>query len=108
MYHQLTSEQRYYIEVSLQNGMSKKMIAESLKVHLSTVYREISRNKGVHSYHHKLAQQKCDERKHRTRAIRTFTLNAILALHVGQRPMMGMHIMWSQCGQCRYLLVFWS
>ena len=51
------------------------MIAESLKVHLSTVYREISRNKGVHSYHHKLAQQKCDERKHRMRAIRTFTLD---------------------------------
>lgn len=75
MYNQLTSEQRYFIEVSLQNGMSKKMIAESLKVHLSTVYREISRNKGVHSYHHKLAQQKCDERKHRMRAIRTFTLD---------------------------------
>lgn len=74
MYNQLTSEQRYYIEVSLQNGMSKKMIAESLKVHLSTVYREISRNKGVHSYYHKLAQQKCDQRKHRMRGIRTFTL----------------------------------
>lgn len=50
------------------------MIAERLKVHQSTVYREISRNKGVHQYHHKLAQQKCDERKRRTRAIRTFTL----------------------------------
>lgn len=74
MYHQLTSEQRYFIEVSLQNGMSKKMIAENLKVHQSTVYREISRNKGIHQYHHKLAQQKCDERKHRMRAIRTFTL----------------------------------
>lgn len=75
MYHQLTSEQRYFIEVSLQNGMSKKMIAENLKVHQSTVYREISRNKGIHQYHHKLAQQKCDERKHRMRAIRTFTLD---------------------------------
>jgi IS30 family transposase len=69
MYHQLTSEQRYFIEVSLQNGMSKKMIAERLKVHQSTVYREISRNKGIHQYHHRLAQQKCDERKRRTRAI---------------------------------------
>ena len=68
MYHQLTSEQRYFIEVSLQNGMSKKMIAERLKVHQSTVYREISRNKGVHQYH-RLAQQKCDERKRRTHAI---------------------------------------
>ena len=75
MYNQLTSEQRYFIEVSLQNGMSKKMIAESLKVHQNTIYREISRNKGVHQYHHKLAQQKCDQRKHRMRAIRTFTLD---------------------------------
>ncbi len=68
MYNQLTSEQRYFIEVSLQNGMSKKMIAESLKAHPSTIYREISRNKGDHRYHHKLAQQKCDERKNRMRA----------------------------------------
>ena len=75
MYNQLTSEQRYFIEVSLQNGMSKKMIAESLKVHQSTIYREISRNKGVHHYHHRLAQQKCDERKHRMRASRTFTVD---------------------------------
>ena len=59
MYNQLTSEQRYYIEVSLQNKMSKKVIAEHLKVHISTVYREI----------------KCDERKHRMRGIRTFTLD---------------------------------
>lgn len=49
--------------------MSKKMIAERLKVHQSTVYREISRNKGGHQYHHRLAQQKCDERKRRTHAI---------------------------------------
>ena len=69
MYHQLTSEQRYFIEVSLQNGMSKKKIAERLKVHQSTVYREISRNKGGHQYHHRLAQQKCDEHKRRTHAI---------------------------------------
>jgi IS30 family transposase len=75
MYHQLTSEQRYYIEVSLQNGMSKKMIAENLKVHQSTVYREIARNKGQYRYHHRLAQQKSDGRKHRMRSIRTFTLD---------------------------------
>ena len=75
MYNQLTSEQRYYIEVSLQNKMSKKMIAEHLNVHVSTVYREIKRNRGVHHYHHKLAQEKCDERKHRMRGIRTFTLD---------------------------------
>ena len=75
MYNQLTSEQRYYIEVSLQNRMSKKMIAEHLNVHISTVYREIKRNGGKFHYHHRLAQGKCDERKHRMRGIRTFTLD---------------------------------
>ena len=75
MYKQLTSQQRYFIEVSLQNGKSKKEIAESINVHPSTVYREIARNRGAFRYHHKLAQQKCDERKHRMRAIRTFTLD---------------------------------
>jgi IS30 family transposase len=74
MYKQLTSQQRYFIEVSLQNGKSKKEIAECLKVHLSTIYRELERNKGVHRYRHGVAQLKCDERKHRMRAIRTFTL----------------------------------
>ena len=74
MYKQLTSQQRYFIEVSLQNGKGKKEIAESINVSLSTVYRELKRNKGAHGYHHGVAQRKCDERKHRMRAIRTFTL----------------------------------
>lgn len=55
--------------------MSKKVIAEHLKVHVSTVYREIKRNGGKYHYHHRLAQKKCDERKHRMRGIRTFTLD---------------------------------
>ena len=55
--------------------MSKKVIAEHLKVHVSTVYREIKRNGGKYHYHHSLAQDKCDERKHRMRGIRTFTLD---------------------------------
>ena len=54
--------------------MSKKVIAEHLKVHVSTVYREIKRNGGKYHYHHRLAQEKCVERKHRLRGIRTFTL----------------------------------
>ena len=69
MYNQLTSEQRYYIEVSLQNKMSKKVIAEYLKVHISTVYREIKRNGGKYHYHHKQAQDKCDERKSVTASV---------------------------------------
>ena len=75
MYNQLTSEQRYYIEVSLQNNVNKKVIAEHLNVHISTVYREIKRNSGKYRYHYQLAQKKCDEHKHRMRGIRTFTID---------------------------------
>ena len=51
------------------------MIAEHLNVHVSTVYREIRRNGGKYHYHYSLAQKKCDERKHRMRGIRTFTID---------------------------------
>ena len=66
--------QRYHIKLSLQKGVSKKEIAADIEVHLSTVYREIKRNKGEYQYHDKLAQRKCDERKRRMRAIRSFTI----------------------------------
>lgn len=46
MYKQLTSEQRYTISILLQQGMKKKSIAEAIKVHPSTISREIKRNSG--------------------------------------------------------------
>lgn len=44
MYKQLTSEQRYTISVLLQKKMSMTLIAQVIKVSVSTVSREISRN----------------------------------------------------------------
>ena len=51
MYKQITSEQRYTINVLLQKNMSKKDIAEAIKVNLSTVYRELKRNSGVRNHY---------------------------------------------------------
>ena len=51
MYKQLTSEQRYTISVLLQKKISMTFIARVIKVSVSTVSREISRNsntKGVY------------------------------------------------------------
>lgn len=73
-YKQLIEKQRYHIRLSLQKGLSKKEIADDIKVHVSTVYREIKRNKGEYQYHDKLAQRKYEERKCRMRAIRSFTI----------------------------------
>jgi DNA-directed RNA polymerase specialized sigma24 family protein len=44
-YKQLTSEQKYAIYLGLKEGISKKDIALLIKVHISTVYRELKRNK---------------------------------------------------------------
>lgn len=47
MYKQLTSAQRYTIDVLLQKKMSKTFIAESIHVSVSTISREIKRNSNV-------------------------------------------------------------
>ena len=43
-YNHLTREQRYAIYLGLQEGKSRKAIARQIKVHPSTVGREIKRN----------------------------------------------------------------
>lgn len=60
----LTIEQRYNICAYLQTGMSAKMIAKTIGVHRSTVYREIKRNsdKRNGAYKPKLAQVKYQKR----------------------------------------------
>lgn len=53
MYHQLTSEQRYAISALHQQKTSKKVIAQTIGVHPSTVYREISRNASRNGHYSK-------------------------------------------------------
>lgn len=66
-YKHLTSEQRYYIYLERQKGSSQKSIALSMGVSESTVSREIKRNGGKNgSYNFLKAQQKAEERAHRT------------------------------------------
>ena len=66
MYHQLTREQRYAIYLGLQEGKSREAIARQIKVHPSTVGREIKRNstrQGRYSW--RVAQETADLRKER-------------------------------------------
>ena len=45
MYKHLTIVQRYYIERRMSNNVSVADIGKEIKVHISTIYREINRNK---------------------------------------------------------------
>ena len=55
MYRHLTSEQRYYIEVSLHNKMSQKDIAKNIGVSESTISRELERNKNMRGVEREIA-----------------------------------------------------
>jgi IS30 family transposase len=65
-YKQLTSEQRYAIYLGLKDGTSKKDIALLIGVHISTLYRELKRNKNKRGgYSWRLAHEMAGERKER-------------------------------------------
>ena len=51
MYKQLTSEQRYVISALLNREVSKKEIAKEIGCNVSTIYREIKRNKCKRGYY---------------------------------------------------------
>ena len=70
---QLISSQRYQIQALLQVKTKKKKIADLLDTSVSTVYREIARNKGKHSYTAATAQEICDIRKERYKVKRKLT-----------------------------------
>ena len=61
---QITQEQRYVIEILLNENYSKPEIAERLKKDVSTIYREIKRNndKRNNKYRAVLAHRRCEER----------------------------------------------
>ncbi|KAA6320922.1 hypothetical protein EZS27_029365 [termite gut metagenome] len=70
---QLISPQRYQIQSLLQVGTSKKKIAELVNTSVSTVYREIVRNKSKRGYTAAYAQEECDLRKERYKGKRRLT-----------------------------------
>lgn len=78
MYKQLTREQRYAIYLGIQEGKSRKAIARQIKVHPSTVGREIRRNAtrfGHYSW--RVAQENADIRKERMPGNRSIDGNVL-------------------------------
>lgn len=65
MYHHITSEQRSQIFAYLQCGKSPKFIADALGVCLSTIYRELSRNKNKRGGYAHNAHEMAMERQER-------------------------------------------
>jgi len=62
-YNHLTMEDRIIIRTLLQEGKSKKYIADKLNRALSSIKREIDRNSGKRGYRPKQAHRKYEERK---------------------------------------------
>lgn len=58
----LTQEDRYDIKAQMDSGKTIEKIAKKLKVHKSTVSRELDRNSGDRGYRPKQAQRKADRR----------------------------------------------
>lgn len=74
MYKHLNSEQRYAIDVLLQQKKSRKEICETIKISQSTLCRELKRNSGQRGDHCKQAQVKADDRKRRLQNYRNLTI----------------------------------
>ncbi len=63
-YKHLTREQRYYIALKISNNVAPAKIAKAIGVHVSTVYREITRNSlSDDKYHYMAAQGKYEVRR---------------------------------------------
>jgi transposase, IS30 family len=73
-YKHLTPEQRYTIDVLLQQKKSRKEICETIKISQSTLCRELKRNSGKYGYHCKQAQVKANDRKRRLQNYRNLTI----------------------------------
>jgi IS30 family transposase len=66
-YEQLTIEKRYQIYAYSKANWSQKDMAEELKVHRTTIYREKKRNKGLRGYRPQQATLMARERKKKAR-----------------------------------------
>jgi len=70
---QLTLEKRYEIKAYIQAGFSKTEIAHKIKVHKSTITRELQRNSGRSGYYPKAADIKSKQRRQNARKHIKFT-----------------------------------
>ena len=74
MYKHLTSLQRSQIFAYKQCNKSPKFIAEALGVHISTIYRELSRNKNKRGGYAHNAHEMAMERQERI--VKNATINS--------------------------------
>lgn len=64
MYKHLTQPLRYYIYMQLSNGISVPEVAKAIKVHKSSIYRELNRNADEYGrYYEGTAQLKSEKRR---------------------------------------------
>ncbi len=76
-YTQLTQEQRYQIYSLMKAGQNRSEIAHLIKVHKSTINREVRRNRGMKGYRPKQAHQFSLNRRKKTKyriEVSTWTL----------------------------------
>ena len=57
-YIQLTQEERYHISVLCKEGFSKAETAKRINRHISTISRELNRNRGKKGYRPKQAHER--------------------------------------------------
>lgn len=81
-YQQINQEERYYISAFCKAGFSVKEIADFLKRHKSTIYREIKRNKGKRGYRPKQAHEKAIIRRRSSHKRITITDRIIDAVKI--------------------------
>lgn len=63
-YTQLTQELRYQIHAFMKAGFTQSAIADNMRVHKSTISRELRRNRGQRGYRPKQAQEMAVLRRH--------------------------------------------
>ena len=71
MYRHFTQDERYKIYENLHEHLSKQEIADSVGKHISSIYRELHRNRGIKNYRPKQANDKAAARQaNKPRSIR--------------------------------------
>jgi len=79
--HHLTYEDRCQIHALLKRGFSQTEIALDLRVHRSTICRELRRNSGATGYYYHWAQSRCEERQRKRRSYpRKMTMEVVACI----------------------------
>lgn len=79
-YKHLSLEERYYIELSLKNGVTLSQIAKDLGRSQGTISRELVRNRGKRGYRHEQANRMAHERHAKKEKLVKMTDDVMLIL----------------------------